>query len=306
MPKLGKKDYAYTKKGKAQYKKDKKRLGKAFGGAAQNMMKAGGAGFVMDAIKGGGMDAYAHLDDMRSETSGLVNPNAVGSTEPEPTAYGGAAQQKSGAIEEPLQSFQEGGPAIDEQMGELMLEEEQLMPEEEQMALETELPDEEMEDNYIDFVISEALIPEEEQYLLERLGGDDQLSIIFDKVIQTASEFAGSGLVEGPGSAVSDSIPARLSDGEFVMTSKAANQIGPENLQGMMDEAELTSDIAEEERRVMQSGGYVEEEEEEQDDEALEASAQPIVKEVIPDSLVERELKKAMLAQSPRFSLFTR
>jgi hypothetical protein len=91
------------------------------------------------------------------------------------------------------------------------------------------------------------------------------------------------------------------------MTSKAANQIGPENLQGMMDEAELTADIGEEERRVMQAGGHVEEEEEEeQDDEVLEASAQPIVKEVIPDSLVERELKKAMLAQSPRFSLFTR
>jgi hypothetical protein len=177
-----------------------------------------------------------------------------------------------------------------------------IMPEEQQLMAETTLPDGEMEEDYIDFVVSEALMPEEEQYLLERLGEDDQLSIIFDKVIQTASEFAGSGLVEGPGNAVSDSIPARLSDGEFVMTSKAANQIGPENLQGMMDEAELTADIEQAERRIMQAGGYVEEEEEK--DEDLKVAVKPKKQEVKTDTMVEKELKKAMMSQSPRFSLF--
>jgi hypothetical protein len=88
------------------------------------------------------------------------------------------------------------------------------------------------------------------------------------------------------------------------MTSKAAGQIGPDNLQGMMDEAELTADIAEEERRVMQAGGYVEEEEEK--DEDLRVAIKPKEQEVVPDSMVDKELKKAMLSQSPRFNLFNR
>ena len=302
MPKLGKKEYPYTPAGKAQYKADKKRQGYPSGG--------GVLGAIADSFDlprgggGGGMvgNAFAHLKDMRSQTSGLVNPNVEGSVEPQPTAYGSGTTN----VQEPLQQFQEGGPAINEQMGEIMPEEQPIMPENEELRSETSIPDEEMEDNYIDFVINEALMPEEEQYLLDKLGEDGQLSLIFDKVIQTASEFAGSGLVEGPGSAVSDSIPARLSDGEFVMTSKAANQIGPDNLQGMMDEAELTADIEEEERRVMQAGGYVEAEEEEEKDEDLRVAIKPKEQEVIPDSLVDEELTKAMMSQNPRYSLFNR
>ena len=63
-----------------------------------------------------------------------------------------------------------------------------------------------------------------------------------DKVIVTASEFSGAGEVDGPGTGVSDSIPARLSDGEFVITKKATDQIGAENLQRMMDDAERAYD----------------------------------------------------------------
>ena len=66
--------------------------------------------------------------------------------------------------------------------------------------------------------------------------------LIFDKVIDTASEFSGAGEVSGPGTGVSDSIPARLSDGEFVVTKKATDQIGADNLQTMMDEAERAFD----------------------------------------------------------------
>jgi hypothetical protein len=58
----------------------------------------------------------------------------------------------------------------------------------------------------------------------------------------TASEFSGAGEVEGPGTGVSDSIPARLSDGEFVITKKATDQIGADNLQRMMDDAERMAD----------------------------------------------------------------
>jgi len=107
---------------------------------------------------------------------------------------------------------------------------------------EAQEPDEEMEEGYIEFVLNEALVPEEQEYLMNSLEDDPQLSQIFDKVVEAASEFSGAGEVQGPGDGISDSIPARLSDGEFVMTQKATEQLGPENLQSLMDEAEKAYD----------------------------------------------------------------
>ena len=103
-------------------------------------------------------------------------------------------------------------------------------------------PDSKMEIEYMIFILNESLNPEEQQYLMQALEGDPQLSQIFDKVVETASEFSGSGEVTGPGDGISDSIPARLSDGEFVMTQKATEQLGAENLQTMMDDAERAYD----------------------------------------------------------------
>ena len=109
-------------------------------------------------------------------------------------------------------------------------------------AKASQLPDEQMEDEFIDYVMNEALNPQEQTYLMNALEDDPQLSMIFDKVVGTASEFTGSGEVTGPGTGVSDSIPARLSDGEFVFTRKATDQLGAENLQRMMDDAERAYD----------------------------------------------------------------
>ena len=117
-----------------------------------------------------------------------------------------------------------------------------ILPEEMAEAEASQLPDEEMEEGYIEFVMSEALDEEEQSYLMNTLEADPQLSMIFDKVVETASEFSGAGEVAGPGSGVSDSIPARLSDGEFVVTKKATDQLGADNLQTMMDEAERAFD----------------------------------------------------------------
>jgi hypothetical protein len=118
------------------------------------------------------------------------------------------------------------------------------------------LPDEEMEDNYMDFILDEALTEEEEDMLMSKLEQDEQLSMLFDKVVEVASEFAGSGPVEGPGTGVSDSIPARLSDGEFVFTAKAVEEIGADNLMAMMKDAEMKAD----ERQGMANGGEMDEE----------------------------------------------
>ena len=104
------------------------------------------------------------------------------------------------------------------------------------------LPDETMEGNYSDFVIGSALSSEEEDMLMSKLEQDDELSMLFDKVIDVAQEFAGSGPVEGPGSGVSDDIPARLSDGEFVFTAKAVEEIGEDALMSMMKDAEAKAD----------------------------------------------------------------
>ena len=145
-----------------------------------------------------------------------------------------------------LRDQKQDGGDIDGQMSMLMMTKK---PEEEM------LPDDEMEDEYLDFILDEALDNEEEDYLMSQLQGNEQLSEIFDKVIDVAQEFAGSGPVEGPGSGVSDSIPARLSDGEFVFTAKAAKEIGADELMRMMKDAEANADA----RQGLAVGGEPEE-----------------------------------------------
>jgi len=115
--------------------------------------------------------------------------------------------------------------------------------------------DDDMEDNYTRFIMEEALSEEEEDMLTSKLEQDEELSMLFDKIIDVAQEFAGSGPVNGPGSGVSDSIPARLSDGEFVFTAKAVEEIGEDSLMSMMKEAEAAAD----ERQGFAEGEMVEE-----------------------------------------------
>jgi hypothetical protein len=117
-----------------------------------------------------------------------------------------------------------------------------ISPEEKAQNDATMLDDGEMEEEYVDYVAEQVLEPEEQDYLFKVLDADPKLEGILDKVMLSASEFAGSGEVEGPGTGISDSIPARLSDGEFVITKKATDQIGADNLQTMMDDAERASD----------------------------------------------------------------
>ena len=117
-----------------------------------------------------------------------------------------------------------------------------ISPEEAEEQAEDMLPDDEMEEEYVDFVAQEILDEDEQEYLFKALDDDPRLEEILDKVILSTTEFAGSGEVEGPGTGISDSIPARLSDGEFVFTRKATDQIGADNLQMMMDDAERAYD----------------------------------------------------------------
>ena len=121
--------------------------------------------------------------------------------------------------------------------------------------------DDSMENNYTNFIMEEALTEQEEDMLTSKLEQDEELSMLFDKVIDVAQEFAGSGPVDGPGSGVSDSIPARLSDGEFVFTAKATEEIGADELMRMMKDAEANAD----KRQQVAMGGILDSGEEEID-----------------------------------------
>lgn len=223
------------------------------------------------------------------------------------------------AIEENMrEQKQVGGMMMDDQMADMMEEEENEMPMDNQMAdmmpeekteeqkaiEEAQAPDEKMEDNYVDFLIDEALSDEEEGMLMQELQANPQLSMLFDKVMEVAMEFSGSGPVEGPGSEVSDSIPARLSDGEFVFTAKAVDVIGADNLMSMMKQAEAQA----EQRQPAQEGGLMEEE-----NTAMPVQQEPVrqdirvTKETVgsqavmqeEEDLVGDELKKSMLSTRP-------
>jgi len=188
--------------------------------------------------------------------------------------------------------YNEGG-SIDDQMMMVMT-----APQESEME-----PDGEMEDNYTRFIMEEALSEEEEDMLTSKLEQDEELSMLFDKIIDVAQEFAGSGPVEGPGSGVSDSIPARLSDGEFVFTAKAVEEIGEDALMSMMKEAEAAAD----KRQGFAEGELVEEE-----TVTMPVERQPIeqnirvTKETVgpqagmleQDDLVDSEVKKSMFRQN--------
>ena len=160
----------------------------------------------------------------------------------------GYEKARQDAIEENMRDQkQEGGPMdMDDQMVMVMTP-----------PIKSEMEsDNDMEDNYTKFIMEEALTEDEEDMLTSKLEQDEELAMLFDKVIDVAQEFAGSGPVEGPGSGVSDSIPARLSDGEFVFTAKAVEEIGADNLMAMMKEAEAKAD----KRQPLQEGGELREE----------------------------------------------
>tara|TARA_Y100001970_G_scaffold212709_1_gene259801 strand:+ start:1457 stop:2470 length:1014 start_codon:yes stop_codon:yes gene_type:complete len=193
------------------------------------------------------------------------------------------------------EQYEEGGE-MDDQMNALAISvspaKVEEVPEEEQEML----PDEEMEEDYVDYVMQQTLSNEDRNYLISALEKDDRLSEIFDQVVESATEFSGSGPIEGPGSEMSDSIPARLSDGEFVFTAKAVEEIGVDNLQQMMEDAETIAD----ERQGVAYGGMVEEE---GDPKAvpIQTTGSQTAQRNVPNVVKpNRQVEEEMLKASPR------
>ena len=89
-------------------------------------------------------------------------------------------------------------------------------------------------------VDTSALSEEEEKVVDDAVEMFPELEGIIPKIV--ATEFTEDGEVEGPGTGTSDSIPALLSDGEFVFTAKAVKNIGVDKLRKMMKDAEAAYD----------------------------------------------------------------
>ena len=93
------------------------------------------------------------------------------------------------------------------------------------------------EDMDEDSVLDTSMLSEEEKVQLnEAVDMHPELESIIPKIVVT--EFSGEGEVDGPGTGTSDSVPAMLSDGEFVFTAKAVKQIGVDKLRKQMRAAE--------------------------------------------------------------------
>ena len=162
-------------------------------------------------------------------------------------AIGGAVTEKYTRQRPEYQAYAEGDVVEDEMpdedmppMEELKVEEESLL---EPMGMDSEMPMDDEEDitdedlEGMDAIIdTSALSDEEEQLLDEAVEMHPELEAIIPKLV--ATEFTDDGEVEGPGTGTSDSIPALLSDGEFVFTAKAVKNIGVDKLRTMMKKAE--------------------------------------------------------------------
>ena len=175
--------------------------------------------------------------------------------------------------------YAEGGDVDEDDM--LIDTYDNISEDEKEEVEKSQLPDDEMEGEYADHVLEQSLSEKEQEYLLDMLEEDTQLADIFDKIMGTAGEFAGDGAVEGPGTGTSDSIPARLSDGEFVFTQKSVDVIGADELQKMMDDAEREYD---EDREGKYGGGMMDslldgkDYDEEVHEQMLSANAMPSVR----------------------------
>jgi len=106
-----------------------------------------------------------------------------------------------------------------------------------EMQMEEAMPQGEEDEINVEAQVDTSVLTSDEEQLLEEVI--EMHPDIMDVIVKlTAKEFTGSGEVDGPGTGTSDSIPAMLSDGEFVFTAKAVKQIGVDRLRKQMRAAE--------------------------------------------------------------------
>jgi len=157
---------------------------------------------------------------------GYMDENQIAEETPLALNIGGAVGRRDERKD--YQAYAEGDMVEDESL---------LAPmgmEEEDAIAETDM-EMEAEENYDSVLDTSALSEQEEILLDEAIEMHPELEAIIPKIV--ATEFTEDELVEGPGDGTSDSIPALLSDGEFVFTAKAVKNIGVDKLRKMMAQA---------------------------------------------------------------------
>ena len=116
----------------------------------------------------------------------------------------------------------------------------ELTPEQEtnlDMQMEEAIPSMEEGEMDVSAQVDTSVLDSDEEALLEEVI--EMHPGIVDVIVKlTTKEFTGQGEVDGPGTGISDDIPAMLSDGEFVFTAKATKQLGVDKLRKQMKTAE--------------------------------------------------------------------
>ena len=173
---------------------------------------------------------------------GYMDENDIAEQTPLALNIGGAVGRRDERKD--YQAYAEGDVVEDD-----MIEDESLLVpegmEDDMMLAETDAEmtaeDEALDDIDADAVLDTSMLSEEEEIVLdEAMEMHPELESIIPKIV--ATEFTEDELVEGPGDGTSDSIPAMLSDGEFVFTAKAVKSLGVDKLRKMMAQAEEAYD----------------------------------------------------------------
>jgi len=184
---------------------------------------------------------------VKAAAGGYMDENQIAEETPLALSIGGSVKNDR----KDYQAYAEGDIVEDESLLTPMGMEDDAMMAETDMEMEAE---DEMEDDmdYDSVLDTSALSEEEETVLDEAIEMHPELEAILPKLV--ATEFTEDELVEGPGDGTSDSIPALLSDGEFVFTAKAVKNIGVDRLRKMMKSAEESYDagqVSQEENAAM-------------------------------------------------------
>lgn len=160
-----------------------------------------------------------------------MDENQIAEETPLALSIGGAVEKER----KDYQAYAEGDIVEDESLLAPMGMEDDTMMAETDMEMEAE------DDMDYDSILDTSALSEEEETVLdEAIEMHPELEAILPKLV--ATEFTEDELVEGPGDGTSDSIPALLSDGEFVFTAKAVKNIGVDRLRKMMKSAEESYD----------------------------------------------------------------
>jgi len=182
---------------------------------------------------------------VRAAEGGYMDENQIAEETPLALSIGGSVRRPEERKE--YQAYAEGDIVEDESL---------LTPmgmEEENAMAETDMEMEAEDDMDYDSILDTSALSEEEETVLdEAIEMHPELEAILPKLV--ATEFTEDELVEGPGDGTSDSIPALLSDGEFVFTAKAVKNIGVDRLRKMMKTAEESYDagqVSQEENAAM-------------------------------------------------------